>query len=233
MSPELLDPEMFGLKKSRTTKQSDCYALGMVIYEVLSGQTPFAPSRAPVVIRKVLNGERPERPQGSGGELFTDSVWRVVELCWKPQPRDRISAEAVLLGLEGNATLLRPHSDMDGGAEADRDDLSDTTASDSGMFSPSHPRLVFNHPCVIIELPIAHGDDGLQVPPGQALYEPSPTALVLRDAHQVPPRVRKRDRVAKLAQKIPGFLRSLYELGQAVWTSPTSGWVNRVNRENI
>ena len=134
MSPELLDPEMFGLKKSRTTKQSDCYALGMVIYEVLSGQTPFAPSRAPVVIRKVLKGERPERPQGSGGELFTDSIWRVVELCWEPQPRDRISAEAVLLGLEGNPTPSRPSSNVDGGAETDRDDLSDTTASDSGTF---------------------------------------------------------------------------------------------------
>ena len=37
MSPELLDPERFGVPESegnRPTKQSDCYALGMVIYEV-------------------------------------------------------------------------------------------------------------------------------------------------------------------------------------------------------
>ena len=34
MSPELLDPEMFGLDNNRPTKQSDCYALGMVVYEV-------------------------------------------------------------------------------------------------------------------------------------------------------------------------------------------------------
>jgi serine/threonine protein kinase len=37
MSPELLDPEMFGIPRSegdRPTRQSDCYALGMVIYEV-------------------------------------------------------------------------------------------------------------------------------------------------------------------------------------------------------
>ena len=37
MSPELLDPELFGIPRSegdRPTKQSDCYALGMVIYEV-------------------------------------------------------------------------------------------------------------------------------------------------------------------------------------------------------
>ena len=37
MSPELLDPEMFGIPESecnRPTTQSDCYAFGMVIYEV-------------------------------------------------------------------------------------------------------------------------------------------------------------------------------------------------------
>ena len=37
MSPELLYPERFGVPESennRPTRQSDCYALGMVIYEV-------------------------------------------------------------------------------------------------------------------------------------------------------------------------------------------------------
>ena len=34
MSPELFDPTRFGLPKVRLTKESDCYALGMVIYEV-------------------------------------------------------------------------------------------------------------------------------------------------------------------------------------------------------
>jgi hypothetical protein len=37
MSPELLHPEMFGVPQSednKPTRQSDCYALGMVIYEV-------------------------------------------------------------------------------------------------------------------------------------------------------------------------------------------------------
>ena len=34
MGPELLDPELFGVQGDRPTRQSDCYALGMVIYEV-------------------------------------------------------------------------------------------------------------------------------------------------------------------------------------------------------
>jgi hypothetical protein len=43
MSPELLDPELFGIPQSddRPTKQSDCYALGMVIYEVRVRMSPF------------------------------------------------------------------------------------------------------------------------------------------------------------------------------------------------
>jgi serine/threonine protein kinase len=40
MSPELLDPEPFGVQGDRPTKQSDCYALGMVIYEVCVRRSP-------------------------------------------------------------------------------------------------------------------------------------------------------------------------------------------------
>jgi len=44
MSPELLDPERFGMPESegnRPTRQSDCYALGMVIYEVGAHKSKF------------------------------------------------------------------------------------------------------------------------------------------------------------------------------------------------
>ena len=94
-SPELLDPPSFGLEEILPTRESDCYALGMVIYEVLSGKAPFSPSVAPFL--KVLGGERPERPHG----VVTDGIWEMLQYCWKAQPRDRITAKAVLLGLEG------------------------------------------------------------------------------------------------------------------------------------
>jgi len=44
MSPELLDPERFRIPESegdRPTRQSDCYAFGMVIYEVGVWASPF------------------------------------------------------------------------------------------------------------------------------------------------------------------------------------------------
>ena len=42
MSPELLAPDQFGITDDRPTKQSDCYALGMVIYEVCAGAIVLA-----------------------------------------------------------------------------------------------------------------------------------------------------------------------------------------------
>jgi len=132
MSPELLSPEQFGFTKSLPTKASDCYALGMVIYEVLSGQMPFASFGGSVVIRKVLDGERPARPQG---ELIADSIWGMVQSCWKPQPGERTSAKTVLLGLEGDPPgSITTLPDADGDMETDIDCRSETTAGASSMF---------------------------------------------------------------------------------------------------
>ena len=102
MSPELLFPEAFGLAGSRSTEASDCYALGMVIYEVLSGETPFAPYPNLAIVWKIMEGERPTRPQGEQGVWFTDGIWGIMERCWKPQPNDRTNVKTVLLALEGN-----------------------------------------------------------------------------------------------------------------------------------
>lgn len=97
MSPELFDPIFFGLKNHYPTESSDCYALAMVIYEVLSGRIPFSLSPNFAVPAKVLRGERPERPQGV---WFTDDVWRILEDCWKPDPSHRPSVDYVFQILE-------------------------------------------------------------------------------------------------------------------------------------
>ena len=108
MSPELLDPAKFELSDGCSTKASDCYALGMVIYEVLSGRSPFDGCRTGTVVLKVLDGERPARPHGVEGAMFTDILWGLLERCWKPHPHDRPSVGDVLAHLEG---VSRPSGD--------------------------------------------------------------------------------------------------------------------------
>ena len=145
MSPELLDPGRFGLEESCPTVESDIYAFGMVIYEVLTRKPPFALwDDEFVVILAVLDDKRPMRPQGPQGNLITDSIWDVVQSCWGSQPGDRSSIEAALLGLEGDPSSSVPSSpNMDRDAETDTDD----TASESSMPSSLHrPRINSNYP---------------------------------------------------------------------------------------
>jgi len=70
MSPELLDPERFGMPESegnRPTRQSDCYALGMVIYEVGAHASEF------VVVSSLLTS----RPRSCAGTTPTSRSRRI------------------------------------------------------------------------------------------------------------------------------------------------------------
>jgi hypothetical protein len=131
MSPELLDPDQFGSKDGRPTRESDCYALGMVIYEVLSRQVPFAPDKDFIVMRKVLEGERPGRPQGEEEVWFTDDLWATLELCWATRLETRPSIKAVL---ECLGRVSRQSPSMDDDAKTGTGDESSSTANSSRMF---------------------------------------------------------------------------------------------------
>jgi len=175
-SPELLVPEDFGLKESRPTKESDCYALGVTIYEVLSGLMSFSEHPPATATWDAIEGERPARPQGAQGVWFTDDLWEMLECCWKSQPSDRITVDAVLLGLEGSTPPFRASSGVGGlGCATNTDERFDGMASSSCMFPSSHSGLVSDHLCAIVELPIACSDDGLLNPPQIGAWCPEST----------------------------------------------------------
>ena len=118
------------------------------MYEVLSGKAPFFKYRDHEVVFLVLEGRRPERPQGGEGELFTDQIWETLNLCWEQQPGDRISAGRVLKVLEGNSYLSRLPSYAD--EDTDIDDQPPVAECDSGMFSSSRSQSIFNCPRTIL-----------------------------------------------------------------------------------
>ena len=139
MSPERIAPQIFGFKDARPTEPSDCYALGMVVYETISGNLPFHKDADITVSFKVVDGKRP--PRGAG---FTNSLWKMLELCWVPQPDDRPCIKDVLRCLEeaSNSPELPPPGegdgmdqdqdgtdDDDGGMDEDEDDWDSRTSS--------------------------------------------------------------------------------------------------------
>ena len=130
MSPELINPQRFGLENSRPTKASDCYALGMVIYETISGHFPFHRDAALTVFLKVLNDERPPREA-----YFTDSLWGMLELCWEPQPGDRPSIQDVLECLAKELPSSRPSVEME--EDGDDSDSFDAVSCKLSSFVPS------------------------------------------------------------------------------------------------
>ena len=137
MSPELFYPENFGLKDSRRTKHSDCYALGMVIWEVLSGQVPFSRCDVFAVVAKVSRGERPGRPQGTEGKWFTDDIWRMLERCWTSKPDDRPRIRDVFRCLEEVSRLWMANPPTTNSPAQNPSDSNTEGSTESEVTSPS------------------------------------------------------------------------------------------------
>jgi len=103
-----------------------------------------------VVMRKVIEGERPGRPQGEEGAWFTDDLWEMLEQCWSPHPEGHPTIDAILQCLKQGSTAWQPlPPDSDGSVQSDSDDQSHSTLShdlsiDPSMFlhlvlDPTHP----------------------------------------------------------------------------------------------
>ena len=121
MSPELFDPGRFGLTDGRQTKRSDCYALGMVIYEVRAGATvpnsndltcmgqvlsecvPFSREDHYGTVLAIVEGTRPRKPKAAESLGFTDELWTMVECCWREKPGERPGVKEVMRCLESAA----------------------------------------------------------------------------------------------------------------------------------
>jgi len=153
MSPELFDPGRFGSKNPRLTRESDCYALGMVVLEVLTGRTPFPFYTSLKVIRKVLGGERPGKPRGAEAVWFTDDLWRMLEQCWSSQPNVRPTVETVLECLERGSMAWTP---LPPSAE---DDLWEDSDGESSSQLSSSCVLLF-YPCLLLTcVPLSSSED--------------------------------------------------------------------------
>ena len=96
MAPELLLPTMFGLQKGVPSQEGDIYALGMTVYQVLTGKWPFFPRREGEVVHAVISGERPPKPENAEEIGMTEILWDLLRECWKEDRTTRPAITKVL-----------------------------------------------------------------------------------------------------------------------------------------
>ncbi|KAJ7113410.1 kinase-like domain-containing protein, partial [Mycena epipterygia] len=86
-----LAPELFRGDKAHFG--SDVYAFACVCYEILTGRVPFHefPNDMTVMFH-VLDGKRPSQPSSCSGTPALNSLWDLLQDCWREKPDTRPTA---------------------------------------------------------------------------------------------------------------------------------------------
>ncbi|KAG8998236.1 hypothetical protein FRB94_006976 [Tulasnella sp. JGI-2019a] len=103
MSPEVMDG-------GTTTIESDIYAFGMTIVEVLTGSFPLPSLHHVQFVLAILAGQRPHCEPTSRLDHDFTPLWGIASMCWVPEPSERPSAGHILEIMERaipTATLAR------------------------------------------------------------------------------------------------------------------------------
>ena len=71
-----------------------------MIPQVLCGHHPYIEIQSDImVVNQILEGVRPQKPEGAKRLGFSDELWRTVELCWLEDRNARPSVGDILSSL--------------------------------------------------------------------------------------------------------------------------------------
>ena len=82
MSPEQIERDV------NISFQSDIYSFGVVLYEVLTGRTPFQGKRIRTLLEEI-RFQTPSEPKLDGGGLVSELINDLTMRCLKKNPKDR------------------------------------------------------------------------------------------------------------------------------------------------
>ena len=107
MAPELILPSNYGLPFPQVSKEADMYAMGMVVYEVVTGVRPFGVEgfQPWESMFQVVGGKRPAKPDDVETAGFGRAIWDLVEKCWSQNPTERPRAWDARLRLSIAASM--------------------------------------------------------------------------------------------------------------------------------
>jgi serine/threonine-protein kinase len=94
-TPQYMAPEVF--HGAPADPAADVYALGVLLYELVTGRPPYAFDSIPDLLRRQLEGH-PERPPG-----IPDELWTVLTACLNRKPRLRPPAAELTAQLSAAA----------------------------------------------------------------------------------------------------------------------------------
>jgi serine/threonine-protein kinase len=120
-TPEYMAPEM--AEQQGVGPPADVYAAGIVLYELLTGRTPFRGGRAVAILRRHLD-EVPARPDG-----LPDGLWQLLSEMLAKQPELRPTAAQ---GAQRLVALVRTLLAAQGGASEG--------TREADTYQPARPR---------------------------------------------------------------------------------------------
>lgn len=95
-APELLGLAYSPSRRPSKTFETDIYAFGMLVLEVITGDPPWFGFSDSAVIQRVSSGEHPDRRSGGAFVTTSHSVWDLCCSCWRADPAGRPAIKTIL-----------------------------------------------------------------------------------------------------------------------------------------
>lgn len=110
-------PEILRVSKTKHypyTEYSDTYSLGVLLWEISSGQNPFEDQSDYTVIAAILSGYREERIKDT-----PDEYYELYSKCWNDEPKKRCTIDYVYNALK---KLLEKYDNKENNDKKEVDD---------------------------------------------------------------------------------------------------------------
>ena len=88
--PAYVEPQCYKMKNYKRDKKSDIYSLGVLLWELSSGESPFSDLAPHAIIIEIFSGNREKPIEGTPSDYI-----QLYQKCWHDDPNSRPDIEEV------------------------------------------------------------------------------------------------------------------------------------------